>query len=79
MVLRQPIIQIRLQFLQVGVELLAKGRGVELFLDGAMEAPKCRSSAGAELWCRCGRCSPPLGTVHARGARAGRSIRCRDR
>jgi hypothetical protein len=37
-VLGQPSIQIRLQFLQVGVELLAKGRGIELFLDGAMEA-----------------------------------------
>jgi len=37
-VLGQPVIQIRLQFLQTGVKLLAKGRGVELFLNGALEA-----------------------------------------
>lgn len=37
-VLGEPILQVRLQFLQTGIELLAKGGGVELFLNGAMEA-----------------------------------------
>jgi hypothetical protein len=37
-VLGEPIIEIRLQFLQVVVEFLAKRGGVKLFMDGAMEA-----------------------------------------
>jgi hypothetical protein len=36
-VLGEPFIQIRLQFLQAGVELFAKCRGVTLFLNRAME------------------------------------------
>ena len=35
---RNPILQIRLQLLQGGIELLAKGGGVKLFLDGAVKA-----------------------------------------
>ena len=37
-VLLEPVIQIRLKFVEALIELLAEGRSVELFLDGAVEA-----------------------------------------